>query len=248
MKKLRRLIGRRSFRVEEGSLVIEGPRLIVDALRFGVEITAVYVDGDVPPELDAALDAATPRFRLPEGGLDRVGDAVTSQGALAVGTWMPSPISALPSADDGGCLVLAVDIADPGNLGTMIRAADAAGIAAIVVSGGVDPTSPKVVRSSAGSLFGPPVLVADIDETLAACDRLGWRTAAAVAHDGESPERSDLGDGVALVMGNETHGLPSDVVERCASAVTITLDGRAESLNVAMATTVLAFEARRQRS
>lgn len=228
-------------------MVIEGPRLIADAARAGIVVQTLYVEGELDPALDLALDRSVPRFVVPVGGLDRIGDAVTSQGAIAVASWATAPLSTVPSASTGGCLMVAVDIADPGNLGTIVRAADAAGVTAVIVSGGVDPTSPKVVRSSAGSLFDLPVVVADIAEALNRLDELGWRTAAAVAHNGRRPEGSDLGDGVALVVGNETHGLSAELVQRCSAAVTIPLDGHAESLNVAMAATVLAFEARRQR-
>jgi TrmH family RNA methyltransferase len=118
----------------------------------------------------------------------------------------------------------------------------------VVTAGGVDPWSPKVVRAAAGSSFRLPILAcATAEPTLAGLRAGGLVCVAAVARGGRPHDRTDLGGPVAIVVGSETHGLPAAVVDACDAAVTIELAGPVESLNVAMAGTVLLFEALRQR-
>jgi TrmH family RNA methyltransferase len=143
-------------------------------------------------------------------------------------------------------------VADPGNLGTILRSAEAAGADLVVLTpGSVDPYSPKVVRSSAGALFHVPVVTAAIDDVAAA----GFELLGTTSHG--FPGRTvvpytdaDFTGRVAVIMGNEAAGLPDewdDTVGPVRSWVTIPHEGRSESLNVAMATTVLVFESVRQR-
>ena len=144
-------------------------------------------------------------------------------------------------------------VGDPGNLGTIIRSAEAAGADALIVTpGSVDPYSPKVVRSSASAIFLVPVLEATIDEVAAS----GLEPVGTSSHDfpGRTVEHhteADLSGRIAIVMGNEASGLPDDWNDGAGPIrrwITIAHRGRSESLNVAMAATVLAFEAARQRS
>jgi RNA methyltransferase, TrmH family len=145
--------------------------------------------------------------------------------------------------------VVLVDIADPGNLGTILRSAEAAGVTGVVVAGdGVDVRNSKAVRASAGALFGIPVVEArDADEAIAALRARGVCRFGAVASGGAAPHELPLATAAAVVMGNEARGLNSALVERLDGTVTIPMAGAAESLNVAMAATVLCFEAARQR-
>jgi TrmH family RNA methyltransferase len=179
-----------------------------------------------------------------DGALDRVGDVGTSQGVLAIAA-TPAPPADLPSE---GTVLVVHDVADPGNLGTLLRSAEAAGAGAVVVVGGADVWSPKVVRAAAGSSFRLPVHTCPAaEEALARLGDAGLACLAAVARGGRPHDRVDLSGPVALVVGSEAHGLPPALVARCDGAVTIELAGPAESLNVAMAATVLLFEALRQR-
>ena len=171
----------------------------------------------------------------------------------------PIAIVAMPGIEDvhqrllDAEFIVALDrISDPGNLGTIMRSAEAAGADLVVITpGGVDPYNPKVVRASAGALFNLPVLVAELDELKTA----GLRLIGSSSHDTDGrtvhPHTDiDLTGRVAMVMGNEAAGLPDewdDVTGPIGEWVTIPHRGRSESLNVAMATTVLVFEAARQR-
>jgi TrmH family RNA methyltransferase len=146
-------------------------------------------------------------------------------------------------------VLVCVTVRDPGNAGTLLRSAEAAGRAGVVFCGNsVDPYAPKVVRSSGGAVFGIPVVEEDDPvKVLDALGRQGRRRLAAVAIGGEHLERVDLTGPVAIVLGNEGSGLPPELASDLDEKVTIPVDPPAESLNVGMAATVLAFEAARQR-
>ncbi len=249
VQRLARLARRREERVEQRALLVEGPVLLGAALDAGATVLDVYVDeaaasrpavADVLGRLPASIEP----WLLPAGVLDRVGDAVTSQGVASV-VAHPDPSWPTPAAT-GFVLVLA-HVADPGNAGTLIRAAVAAGAGAVVVAGGVDPTSPKVVRSSAGAVFGGRVVVAP--DPAEALDRLradGYRVFGTVVDAGDPYDRVDLSEPVAVVLGNEAHGLDPDLAARTDGLLTIPMAGPTESLNVAMAGTVVCFEVLRQ--
>jgi TrmH family RNA methyltransferase len=144
------------------------------------------------------------------------------------------------ATETGLPVVVLAGVSDPGNAGTVIRSAAAAGAAGVLVTpGSVDPTNPKVVRASAGALFALPVATVEDLSTL------GLTTVGAVAG-GLSPDEVDLSGPVALVLGGEAAGLPED--ELFDTEVALPLGGGVESLNVAMAATVLLYEARRQRN
>jgi TrmH family RNA methyltransferase len=145
---------------------------------------------------------------------------------------------------EGASLVVVGDrIADPGNLGTMLRSSEAAGVQGIVlITGSVDPYNPKVVRASAGALFHVPVIA---DVALHELQALGLALVGTSSHTGVAYTEADLVAQFALVMGSEAHGVDEQIP--IDSWLTIPHAGRAESLNVAMATTVVVFEALRQR-
>jgi TrmH family RNA methyltransferase len=141
-------------------------------------------------------------------------------------------------------VLVAAGVADPGNLGTMLRSAEAAGAAGLVTTAGsVDPWNPKCVRASAGALFHVPVVP---DVAPADLRSLGVPLVGTAASGGRPyHEPGSLQMPLALVLGSEAHGVPDEVpLDR---VVTIPHAGRAESLNVAMAASVLAFEVARQR-
>ena len=141
------------------------------------------------------------------------------------------------------------EIRDPGNLGSVVRSAEAAGAGGVVCcNGSVDIYGPKTVRASAGSLLHVPIVAGG--EPVEVLERMGvWgmRRLGTQAHGGEPYDRADLTSPIALVLGNEAHGLPSELDGVLDGTVTIPMAGRTESLNVGMAAAVLCFEAARQR-
>ncbi len=190
-------------------------------------------------------------FPLAAGVLERVADTVTPQPVLAVLPMLeePSAGSDTWSAHPGALVVVLVDVRDPGNAGTVLRAADASGSTLVVYAGdSVDPYNPKTVRSSAGSLFHVPLAVRpDPRELATELASTGFRTLATVVRDGEDYAGLDWSIPSALFLGNESSGLDPELVAALSGKLAIPMAGRAESLNVGVACAVVCFEAFRQR-
>ena len=263
---MRSLLQKRSARWSEGVFVAEGAELLRTALRAGAAIESVYLapEGEDDPATletcEQALAVGARLFALAPGVLERVADTVTPQPVLTV---LPMMRSVAGPADDGApawpawpaspaeqpLIVVLVDVRDPGNAGTVLRTADAAGVNAVIFSGeSVDPYNPKTVRASAGSLFHVPFSV-DADPIALATSLAGngYRTLATVARDGDDYAALDWSVPTVLFLGNEAAGLGPEVRRAIGGAVAIPMDGRAESLNVGVACAVLCFEALRQR-
>ena len=175
-----------------------------------------------------------------------VADTDSPRGILAV---CAIPDAGSLSFNDSDWLLVLHEVSDPGNLGTLVRSAEAAGATGVVLVGNtVDPWSPKTVRASAGAIFHVPVWQVDSLETLSA---VGVRLLGTTSHDSlgvshpESIYDADVSGLIGIVLGNEAHGLPADIAVN--SWITIEHAGRSESLNVAMAGTVLAMHVARSR-
>lgn len=180
-------------------------------------------------------------FPLAAGVAERVADTVTSQGLFAVVATADQPIERLAGAH---LVLVGVSLRDPGNAGTLVRSAAAAGADGIVFAGtSVDPFNPKTVRASAGAVFHLPLVVApDPREALEALRSSGMRCLAGMAHGGLDYREAPLGGPLALVLGNEAHGIDPALAGCVDGGVTIPL-ARGESLNVAVAGSILAFAA-----
>ena len=214
--------------------------------------------GDTDPAtLDVcrrATAAGARVFSLGPGVLERVADTVTPQPVVSVVPMLPmvgdeTTAAATPAADPGALVIVLVDVRDPGNAGTVLRAADASGARAVVFAAdSVDPYNPKTVRSSAGSLFHVPFAVQhDPAETAAGLGDHGFRTLASVVRAGEDYTALDWSVPTAVFFGNESAGLDPQLAASLDGSVVIPMAGRAESLNVGVASAVVAFEAFRQR-
>ncbi|HYI60966.1 MAG TPA: RNA methyltransferase [Acidimicrobiales bacterium] len=239
-------------RAEAGRFVLDGPVLLAEALAAGVVVEAAYVDPDAldRPEVAAALAAAeaaaVPCWAV-AGGLRGHVEVTTPHGLAAVAR-IPG---AAPAGEGGGPVlhIVLVGVADPGNAGTLLRTAEAVGATSVVLTdGSVDPWSPKVVRASAGSVLRVPIRRGPAAAVLAELAAAGVRTVGTRARDGAPPDRVDLAGPVALVLGSEAHGLPDEVAAAVDAWASLPMRGRVESLNVAVAGSVLAFEVVRQRS
>lgn len=225
----------------------EGVNLVSEALAAGVAVEAVYAAPGAPAGLLEAAGAAGARVHhLAPGVLERVAGTVTPQPVMAVLPFLDVDLARLEQAR---LVVVCVDVRDPGNAGTVLRSAEAAGAGGVVCCDGtVDLYNPKAVRASAGSLFHVRVVTGgDAGEVLERVRRWGMRTVGAVARGGRDYATADLTVPLALVLGNEASGLAAPLVAALDDTVTIPMNGRAESLNVGMAAAVLCFEAARQR-
>ena len=247
---LRRLARSAAARRHEGVFIVEGATLGAEAAAAGLRIREVYVetaraDEQVRRLGDELARAGADLVELEEGTLVRVGASVTPQPLLALAE---RPETAGPPALASFVLV-AVSVADPGNAGTLLRCAEAAGADGVVFAGsGADPYGPKAVRASAGSIFRlPPALVDDPTAVLADLHGRGLRTLGAAAGRGLPYDRADLREPLALVVGSESHGLPDSLSGCIDEWVHVPLGGQAESLNVGAAAAVLCFEVQRRR-
>jgi TrmH family RNA methyltransferase len=223
--------------------VCEGPRLVAAALDHGAALLECFVGEDASPHAQQIAE------RCASAGIPckelhgRVGDTRTPQPVFALARLQRRGIEALDAVD---LVLVAAELGDPGNAGTLFRSAAATGAQAIVLGpGSVDAYNPKVVRASAGACFAIRIVEAvPTLEVLEALGAGGARRLGAVAHGGEPPESYDMREPTALVLGHETRGLVTDAP--LDGLVTIPMRA-GESLNVAMAGTALLYEAARQR-
>jgi TrmH family RNA methyltransferase len=221
--------------------------LVADALTFGVGVREVFVEPDaLTDELADALGAGgiEPVLVRP-GGLERVLDTVTPRPVAAVATL---PSYGLHEAVTDLTVVL-VDVADPGNAGTLVRTAEAAGAGAVVCCGATaDAFGPKAVRASAGSVFRLPVVVEpDPVRAMSALGSGGLERIGLAADGPDAYDSIDLTGPTAVVLGGEAHGLPGAVLPAIDRMVSIPMAGDTESLNVAAAGAIVCFEVARQR-
>ncbi len=233
---------RRKGRRQQGRFLVEGQHPVAEALADGW-VTELWC---TPDQHDRWAGAGVPVTVVEPHVLEHLADATSPQGVVAVAELRTAELADVVGR---GTLVVLCEAADPGNVGTIIRTADAVGATGVVLTrGSVDPFNPKVVRSTAGSITHLPVVVeADPLEVLAACRAAGQRT---VALDGNAErlvgEADLLAAPVALVMGSEAHGVPTDVRAEVDAVAALPVYGRAESLNLAVATSVALYEAARQ--
>ncbi|HYN29055.1 MAG TPA: RNA methyltransferase [Dermatophilaceae bacterium] len=242
-----RALTRRSVRSRTGRFVVDGPQGVREALRYaGPDVLDLYVTPAAVarhPEVVGAARAAGVRVHeCDEVVLAALSETDAPQGLLAV---LRHPTATFEDVLAAGprLLVLLTSVRDPGNAGTVIRGADAAGADAVLVSEeSVDVLSPKVVRSTAGSLFHLPVVAGlGSEATLEALRAHGIRLLAADGAGRTLLPDADLTAPHAWVMGNEAWGLPADLRDRCDDVVRVPIHGLAESLNLAMAATVCLY-------
>ena len=255
LKELRRALAHppRSASVEALQLAgIEGPNLLKEALSAGLTIQTVFVaegfeclfaDMDLPAEIDV--------LRLPRELLD---SALTTEAPQAIAALVQIPIwtidNLLNNTTGASPLILVLaGLQDPGNLGTIVRSAQAFGATGVIsLPGTVSPWNPKALRASAGSAFRIPFVESTEVEWLARLRSAGLRVMTTAVHGAESATKTNLTGPTALLIGNEGNGVPNDLASRCDGAITIPTTGPVESLNAAVAASVLLYEASRQRA
>ena len=240
----------RRHREETGRFLVDGVRLVEEALRAAAPVEHLLVAADPEnPRLAALLDEARgrgiPIVDVAPHVLAAVSEVETPQGVVAVVRRTPAALEPLLVRLD--LLLLIVDrVQDPGNLGTMIRTADAAGASAVVLlPGTVDPLNPKVVRASMGSLFYLPVTEWSGERLRTALHERGVRLVATDAGGTVDFRDTDYRRPLAIAVGNEGEGLSREWREAADAVVRIPIFGRAESLNVAVAAALVLYEAGR---
>jgi TrmH family RNA methyltransferase len=235
--------------------VVEGARSVAEALVWaaeGGEVHELFVTGDAarrhPDLVSAANDAGVAVSTVTEQAAAALSETVTPSGLVAVCSRVDVPLTDALAGTPRLVAVL-VEVAEPGNAGTVIRVADAAGADAVVLAGhSVDPHNGKSVRASVGSIFHLPVAVErDVDAVLDGCRGAGLQLLAGSA-DGEL-DLDDADDVLAAptawVFGGEAHGLPAAVSAAADHRVRVPIHGRAESLNLATAAAVCLYASAR---
>lgn len=244
-----RKLSRRSARADRRLFLVEGPKALEGALAAGA-VVEVFARPDAA-ERHRTLLADCDQVHLSDAeAIASLSEAVSPQGLVAVCRFLDVPVA---SVLDGGRLVaVAADVRDPGNAGTLVRTADAAGAHGVVLAGhSVDPYNPKAVRASVGSLFRLPVArLADPLEAVAACRAAGYTVVAADgAGETDLFDADDLLAGpTAWLFGNEAWGLPAALGSAADHRVRIPLLGGAESLNLATAAAVCLYASARSQA
>lgn len=244
-------LSKREARSETGLFLLEGPQAVTEALAFRPEL---LVDLFVTPtalerysELaQAAVDAELEPEFVTEQVLETMADTVTPQGIVAVCRQFPTSVKDI-MAGRPTLVAILEEIRDPGNAGTIIRAADAAGADAVIVTGrSVDVYNPKVVRATTGSLFHLPVATGvDLDAVLERAKAAGLRVVAAdiKGEDLLAARRAGtLAEPTAWLFGNEARGLSDEHLGLADQAISVPIYGHAESMNLATAASVCLYE------
>jgi RNA methyltransferase, TrmH family len=235
-------------RRENGRVGIEGEHLLLEAIRSGVEIASVFFrSGDGALLSQIGLPATVEVIELPT---EIFASAVTTESPQGIAALVAPKIFSLDDALRGEppLVVVAAGLQDPGNLGTLIRSAEAFGASGVIaLPGTVSQWNSKATRASSGSVFRLPVVSADEDEVFSRLRSLGVNVFAGVAEQGVSAVDSELTGPTAFLIGNEGRGLSPELLEQANARITIPCPGPVESLNAAIAGSVLLYEASRQR-
>ncbi|RXT04745.1 RNA methyltransferase [Ammoniphilus sp. CFH 90114] len=236
-------------RDKEQLFLIEGLHLVEEALKSKAGIrTVLIMEGfHLQSKLEQSLqNSLATVYWITEPIAHKLSETENPQGIFAI---VDIPVNQVDELiQDSPVLLLLDAIQDPGNLGTMIRTADAAGIQGVILGKGtVDVYNPKTIRSTMGSIFHLPIVQTDLNEICHELSERGFRILA-TSLEGAVPYDEALYDGpVAIVIGNEANGVSASILKQCDKFVKIPIYGQAESLNAAMAAGIIMYEAIRQR-
>lgn len=252
VKKLLTWQKKRKVREEDGIYIVEGLRMFVEAPRDKVREVYVSESFYKKKREELCLDAWGKKLEiLSDSVYGHVSDTKTPQGVLVVMEQMKYSLEEVIAGKEGRASLLMVldNLQDPGNLGTILRAGEAAGVTGVVMSSDcVDIYNPKVIRSTMGSIYRMPfIYVEDLPTVVKMLGEKEIHTYAAHLKGKRSYEEEDFTKGTAFLIGNEGNGLRDEVADAAEIYVKIPMCGEVESLNAAIAASVLMFEAARQR-
>jgi len=235
----------------EGYLAIEGVRIIEEAIRSGLRFQAVFFSKAgsahatrLLPQIGSQVEI----LLLPDEVLASAVSTESPQGVAALVKLRPHKFEDLLEAGADSLLVGVAGIQDPGNLGTIIRSAEAFGARAVLLGEKtVSHFNPKTVRGSAGSIFREPLIRVTLGESITALKQLGMRVLATSSHKGKPLHEADFTGAAMIVVGNEGAGVPAEILSLADELVTIPHSPRVESLNAGIAASILLYETARQR-
>lgn len=246
LKRMARLMSDRRFRKTNGEMACEGSKMLEEALRSSAKVSAVLLadNAAVPPHLLAQAEQQGAKlYTCPETLLTRVSDVKTPQGIIFSCTRPAAQLDALRGAKH---VLLLEGLQDPGNLGTIIRTADAFALDGIILCEGcVDPTAPKVVRATMGAAFRLPLVSAGLTEAAAFVKQQGMKLYTTALHrDSVSLTQTDMHK-AAVIIGSEGRGVSQNAIDVCDQCVIIPMKGHAESLNASVAASIVMYEMQR---
>ena len=259
VKQLRQAFARAEL-TDAGDCAIEGLRILEEAIRSGLRFSSVFFRESAQAAADRLLPqigAQVETLLLPDKLFDSLVPSESPQGVAALVRLKEFSLDDVLERLQVGPIVVLAGLQDPGNLGTILRSAEAFGSAGIVLGEGtVSPFNSKVVRASAGSVFRLPTIhgqtshgksAAKLEEVSAKLRAQGVRLIATSSHKGTQLDQADLKGATAIFFGNEGSGLPRDVMAKMDESIAIPHTAQVESLNAGVAASIVLYEAARQR-
>ena len=261
--RLRRIEGRHNALVKElraafahgeltpdGYCAIEGTRILEEAIRSGLKFKAVFFRNSAENRAERLLPqlaANVETLLLPDKLFASAVPSETPQGVAALVRCKPFKLEDVLAKSLAGPLLAIAGVQDPGNLGTILRSAEAFGAGGVLLGEGtVSPFNSKVIRASAGSVFRLPIVPAKLAETLDRMRELGLRLIATSSHKGTPLNQATLTGPLAIFIGSEGAGLPRDLLAEMTEIVAIPHSSTVESLNAGVAASIVLYEAARQ--
>ena len=230
----------RSGRRKSGTFIIEGERIVKDAANGRAKLKYIFVNDSYLANNSAEFEGITV-YSLPDKLFEGVTDTVNTQGILAVAEYTACDISGIDYVS--GRYLYLDSVSDPGNMGTIIRTADAFGVKGIILSDGcVDVYNPKVLRSTMSGIFNVPIYFDD-GKVLDIFKENGFKIAGTFLDADYLSNEFEYTDKCVIIMGNEANGISKETEDKCTHRITIPMTGGAESLNVSVACAVVLYEA-----
>lgn len=262
--RLRRIEGRHNAQVKElraafshgeltpdGYCAIEGFRILEEAIRSGLRFRAVFFSESAAPRAEkllSQLGAQVETLLLPDKLFSSAVPSDVPQGVAALARWKEFSMEDVLAKSPAGPILVIAGVQDPGNLGTILRSAEAFGAGGVLLGEGtVSPYNPKVVRASAGSVFRLPLARAKLSESLGGMKDHGLRLVGTASHKGTSLDQAKLLGPLAIFIGSEGAGLSRDLIQQMDEVLAIPQAAQVESLNVGVAASIVLYEVMRQR-
>jgi len=235
----------------DGYCAIEGFRILEEAIRSGLRFRAVFFSESAlgrAEKLLPQLGAQVETLLLPDKLFAGAVKSDAPQGVAALARWKEFSLEDVLARSTAGPLLAIAGVQDPGNLGTMLRSAEAFGAGgALLGEGTVSPFNPKVVRASAGSVFRLPLARGKLSEAVSLMRQHGVRLVATASHKGTPLDQAKLAGPLAIFIGSEGAGLPRDLIKEMDEVVAIPQAPQVESLNAGVAASIVLYEVARQR-
>jgi RNA methyltransferase, TrmH family len=250
VKELRRASSRGEL-TSDGYCAIEGFRILEEAIRSGLRFRAVFFSESATPKAEKLLSqlaAQVETLLLPDKLFSSAVPSDAPQGVAALARWKECSLEDVLAKSHVGPLLAIAGVQDPGNLGTILRSAEAFGAGGVLLGEGtVSPYNPKVVRASAGSVFRLPLARAKLSESLGRMKDRGFRLVGTASHKGTPLDQAKLSGPLAIFVGSEGAGLSRDLIKEMDEIVSIPQAPQVDSLNVGVATSIVLYEVARQR-